>query len=274
MAARSTIALLCVIAAAIADAATAPAEESTTPTTESIVVLGTKEVARPTTGTSLPRFDVWAQQPKLRCLLPAISSWTVVKHVNAQTRLPPRSAVPVGPPQIILAQRPAESAGFSKYSVIYQATRSDPTDRASWHEMAVSFHSGFLASLRESGRFQTIEISSPTITTVGEMRRMHLAYRVEPKTGERVSGAVLGAPARRGVLFFNLTLEGQGPGAIEAAMRELRLAVTKGLATSTRSATPYVVAALLAIPFLALVGILIKRRRGFRRSPSRTDRTT
>ena len=66
--------------------------------------------------------------------------------------------------------------------------------------------------------------------------------------------------ARRGVLFFNLALEGQGSDAIETAVRELRLAVTKGLARDTRSATPYIVAALLAIPLVVLAATLIRRR--------------
>lgn len=260
MANRLAITSLSPIVAAIGCVATPCAEESTTPTTESIVFLGTKETARPTTATFLPRFDVWAQQPNLRCSLPAISSWKIDRHVRAQTRLSRDSAMPVGRPQILFAQRPAENPGLSKYSVIYQAARSDPTDRASWSEMADSFHTAFLGLLRESGRFQTIDVSKPTVTVVGEMRRVYLSYRVETKMGEQVSGAVLGVPARRGVLFFNLALEGQGSDAIETAVRELRLAVTKGLARDTRSATPYIVAALLAIPLVVLAATLIRRR--------------
>lgn len=236
------------------------AEIPITSGTEAIIPLETGAETRATTTTPPPRFDTWAPQPRLNCSLPAIEAWAG-KNVHARTGVPRNSPTGDGPVQIIFSQRPFENAGMTKYSVIYQATKHNLADNAVWFNVAANFYAALRDILQRNEQFKTVQVSSPTVSTVPEMRRINLSYRIEKKSGERVSGAVLCAPVRRGVLFFNLALEGQEPVAVESAMRELRHAATIGLGRHTRSATPYVVVVLLAIPLVVAIVIVLKKRR-------------
>ena len=239
--------------------------KATTASAEAVVPLTAKEAVSATTTTAPPHFDIWADQPRLGCSLPAIRAWTVVRNVHSQPDLPRGTEFRVGPPQIIFAQRPPENPGLSKYSIIYQPARFDPGDSDTWIEIGGSFHRSFLESLFKSGQFQKVGVSSPTIIVAGKRRRISITYHLETSAGRQVDGAVLGVPAYRGMLFFTLTLEGERPQVVAAAMDELLAAVVKGLAMPTWSLTPYVVGVLLALPVL-VIGIVIYRRR--RRNPS------
>jgi len=248
---------------AIAACGLARAAEIEFPTTggrEAAVTSATTAQAQPTSATAVPHFDIWADQPRLGFCLPAIRSWKVVRHVYAQTKVPAGSKGAIGSPQIIFAQRPAENPGLSKYSVVFQASDRDPSDRDTWYSVAAAFYVIFLDQVRKGGTFSKVEASSPTVTTTGELHRAYFTYRLEKKSGGQVGGAVLCLPVRRGVLFYNLTLEGQGGEAVEAAMSELRRRATEGLMMSTWSAKPYVIGALLVLP-LVVMGVMIFRRR-------------
>jgi len=253
---------VCLSLLCIAVASAAGAQTSATRPTSAIVVLGPAPQTRPTTATPIPRFDRLAKQPNLECFLPAIRAWNVVRHVKAKTLAPETSGGRFSLPQIILSQRPPGRRGLSKYSVIYEPTAFDPRRRETWRAIALSFYNGFVASLRKGERFEAIEVSSPTVAIEpGGERRIYLSYGVKMRTGERARGAILGIPARGGVLFFNLTLEGQGPDAVETAMGDLRLALEHCLkAKPRRSLKPYLIGFLLVLPIVVLVIALVLRR--------------
>jgi len=216
--------------------------------------------AEPTTATSVPRFDIWAKQPHLGFCLPAIRSWEVVRHVDARVQLPRSSDEPTSP-DFILVQRPFGEAGLSKYSVIFQPLANDLTQSDVWYQEVGARCNAFTSALRTDKRFGKIEISSPTLTGSGDLRRFYVSYRLEKSSGEAVSGAFLGVPVRRGLLIFALTLDGHEPQTVAEVMRRLRGAVTRGLAMRTWSPTPYVVGALLAAAALAIGVIAVRQLR-------------
>jgi len=257
---RIAIALLGLIATAMDPVSPLCADMPTSPGVEAVIPLDMGAEAQPTTATPPPRFDVWAWQSKLKRSLPAIGSWKVLRHVHADTRVPPDAPAGVGPPQVIFSQRPYENIGLSKYSVIYQASERDLADRKVWLEVAAAFSLAFPKSLSQSNLFKTIQVSSPTVSTLAEMRRLYLDYQVEKKSGGWVGGAVLCIPAYKGVLFFTVSLEGQGREVVEAVMRELRHAINVGLTKRPGSARPYIIAALVAFPFMVLVVAVVRKR--------------
>lgn len=262
---RSAMSFVALAIASVGCMAAWCADRPDTSGAEAIIPLETTASARPTTATAPPYFDAWAPQPRLNCSLPAIEAWNVVRNVHAKTSVSRQSLSGDGPVQIIFAQRPFENPGLSKYSVIYQPTRRNVADRNVWLTVAANYYVGLRDSIRKDAQNAATQISSPTVSTLAELPRIYLTYRVERKSGERVSAAALCAPIRHGILIFNLALEGQEPEAIEAAMRELRHAVNIGLTRHTRSATPYVIAVLLAIP-LVVGGVLLFRKRRARPS--------
>lgn len=219
----------------------------------------TERSDRPTTPVAVPDFDRWARQPNLRCHVPAIRAWRVDRHVRADTRVLPGPAA--GSLQILLAQRPGRDGDLSKYSIIYQRTHFDPADAAQWREMAVAFREAFRLSLESGGEFKTVEVGQPMITHVAELQRMFLTYRVETHSGDTISGAYLAAPVRDGILFFNLALQGHGVDALSVPMRNLRLAVNRGLARSAGRMRPYLIGLLLAIPAVVVAVMLYRQRR-------------
>jgi len=234
---------------------------ATSPGAEAVIPLETSSEAQPSTATPPPRFDAWAPQPRLGCHLPAIESWKVVRNAHARASLTSQTPSGIAPTQIIFAQRPFENPGLSKYSVIYQVRGRDPTNRDFWFSLAASFYVEFRETLRNSNQFRAIQVSSPTVTTLPQMSRVYLDYQVEKVSGGRVSGAVLCVPVYRGVLFFTLALEGQGPDVVEDVMRELRGRVNVGLTKRTWSLRPYLVGALMAAPLVAMVVVVLRRRR-------------
>ncbi|MCX8037743.1 MAG: hypothetical protein N3D11_11995 [Candidatus Sumerlaeia bacterium] len=209
----------------------------------------------------VPKFDIWADQPRLNCALPAIRAWQVVRHVHAQTDLAPSSPTAAGAPQIIFAQRPGGPSGRSKYSVIYQRTQQSTTTRDAWYRIAASFYIGFLDEVRRGGDYAKIEATSPIVVMSGDVQRVYFTYWFERKDGSRVGGAAVSAPARGGVLFYNLTLEGATREVLDAAMDELRRQVTRGLAMPTRSLKPYIIGVLLLLPLGVFVIVGIRRLR-------------
>ncbi len=212
-------------------------------------------------GPLVPKFDIWADQPRLNCALPAIRAWQVVRHVHAQTDLAPSSATAAAVPQIIFAQRPEGASGRSKYSVIYQPMQQAASSRDAWYRIAASFYIGFLDEVRRSGDYAKIEATSPVVVMSAGVQRVYFTYLFERKDGSRVGGAAVSAPARGGVLFYNLTLEGATREALDTAMDELRRQVTRGLTMPTRSLKPYVVGVVLLLPLGLLVIASLRRLR-------------
>ena len=262
MTVRATVqwALMALVAGGVARAfgAEAPATSGAV----EVVIPAAGTTATTTVVTPPPRFDQWAPQPRLNCSLPAIDAWDVVRTVHAETdvaRDTPETAVPV---QIIFAQRPFQNPGLSKYSVIYRPSNWDLTERDRWMDLGLSFYISFRNQLKSDRQFARVLVTSPTISTVTERPRMSLDYRLEKTSGGVLSGTVYCVPARRGVLVFNLALEGQEPDAIQPVASELRAAVAKGLRRHTRSWTPYVVAVLLMVPVVVVAVMVVRKRRG------------
>ena len=232
--------------------------ETAAPDTEAVAETSSAS-ASPAAGP--PHFDHWAKQPRLGCHVPAIRAWTVLEHIEADPDAPPDPLTLRGKPQRILIQGPPGERGLSKYTVIYQPLAFDPANAGQWYRNAMALRTAIQQSLEKTGVFRTVEVGKPLISSGGELQRMQLTYRVETRSGGGVSGLYLVAPALNGLLSFNLAVEGVEPDALNAPMRELRLAVTRGLTKEPRGATPYVVVFLLALPIAAAAVIALRKRR-------------
>jgi hypothetical protein len=235
------------------------AEAPTTPTIDRGLAPPTVVEARPTSATPLPRFDRWALQSRLRCSLPVIGAWAIDRRVEPKTKPPPKGEGP-GLPQVILEQSPVEEPGFSRYNVIYQPARLDPANADEWYRLAASFYFSFQTQVKEAGQFETVEVSTPTVTAREGTRRFFMPYHLVASDGTHVSGGVVGMPVRGGVIFYQIGLQGHRPETIAGLLRELRAKATMGIRTYRRPVTPYLVATFVAAFALLLVVLLIRRR--------------